>query len=93
MSFLQVKSLMTMKEKLTLIRAAGAYLTSETLKRYNSAMAYVVRLKIRVFLEKHLVSISSSVLLSEKRRFQQFISQNVRKTICFFAVFVYFGWL
>jgi hypothetical protein len=29
--------------------------------------------------------------LSKKQRFRQFISQNVRKTARFFAVFVYFG--
>ncbi len=37
----------------------GAYMTSETLNRYNSAMAKVMNnFKIDVFLKKHLVSIS-----------------------------------
>jgi hypothetical protein len=36
----------------------GAYMTSETLKRYNSTMAKVVSFKIHVFLKKRLVSIS-----------------------------------
>jgi hypothetical protein len=42
-----------------------------------------VSLKIRVFLEKRLVSISCKVLLSEKRRFRRFISQNVSVTVRF----------
>ncbi len=68
----------------------GAYMTSETLKRYNYAMAEVVSLKICVFLEKRLVNISVKVLLSEKRRFRRVIGQNVHKTARFFAVFGYF---
>jgi hypothetical protein len=46
--------------------------------------------KIDVILKKHLVSISCYVLLSEKQRFRRFISQNMRKTARFFAVFIYF---
>jgi hypothetical protein len=62
-------------------------MTSETLNRYNSAMAKVVILKIDIFLKKHLVSISCYVLLSEKLHFRRFISQNVLKNHPFFRHF------
>jgi hypothetical protein len=43
---------------LTLIRAVGAYMTSKTLNRNNSAMPEVTKnFKIKVFLEKCLGSI------------------------------------
>jgi hypothetical protein len=48
-------------------------------------------LKINVFVKKHLGSISYQVLLSKKWHFWQFLSQSVRKTARFYAVFVYFG--
>ncbi len=62
----------------------GAYKTSETLNRYNSTLASVMKnFKIDVFLKKRLWSISCSVLLSKKRRF---ISQKMWETACFLYI-------
>jgi hypothetical protein len=45
--------------------------------------------KIDVFLKKPLGSISGKVLLSEKRYFWRFISQEMQETARFFAPFSY----